>query len=363
MYKTLRFICSVLSFQEDRAGLGRKVECIDDWPGVIECSTHYLLAPAFYWSLKRRGLLGGLPEDIRDYFEGIFELNSMRNRNLAGQAIGLCRILNAVDVQPLLLKGMANVFDGLYEEPGLRTMGDIDVLVPMDRIADCVEAMKAAGYKCDREDNLEHHLDPFYHDDYEAVVEVHHRDIVTVQYSDILPAKGIMDSSSLYETEGVTMLIPSVDSRVLHNIVHAQLHHGFLDMNYMQQMYDMVLFQEVHGSKIDWEFIRSRLERAGEAGAMNAYLAIAAKLFNIPTPAQVSRSAIRNFYFVKLHQASMSNRFVYGVYYLIHYYSSVIARLFHKPERKKIYLDKLKDKGLFHYLAKRIKAAFTDQKP
>ena len=361
MYKTLKFVCSVLSFHGDQDQLRRKVEDIDNWPSVIQCSTHYLMAPAFYWSMKRREVLDAAPEDVRDYFEGIFELNRMRNKNLLSQTVELCRILNAVDIQPLLLKGMANVVDGLYEDPGLRTMGDIDIVIPHERIADCIAAMKSANYKCDSEDHLEHHLEPFYHEDYESTVEIHHKDIVTVEHSHILPVDEMWAESATYETDGAAMRIPSVNSRTLHNIVHAQLQHGYLDQQFVQQMYDMVLFMEVYGSKIDWEYVRARLDSAGRKRALGAYMSIAEKLFAQPKPTQCPSSPVRDQLSIRLHQASVSNLFVYGVSYLYYYYKSIIIRLFHNPKRRKIYRDKLKEHGPLHYLIKRIKAAFTNQ--
>ena len=359
MYKTLQFICSILSFQEEKEGLRQKVEQIDDWPAVIKCSTYYLMAPAFYWSLRRHDLLDSVPEDIREYFEGMYDLNRMRNKSMENQTVDLCRILNSIGVQPLLLKGMANVFSGVYEGAGLRSIGDIDIVVPETKVNQCVEAMKTANYECDSGHNFAHHAPPLYHEKYESSVEIHHCDIVAIQYRAIIPAQEMWDASKLYETEGAAMRIPSATSRALHNVVHAQMQHGFVHVKYVQQMYDMVVFREVYGDEIDWELIWSRYKNNGHGGAMNTYLSIAEKLFSQPKPLQCPPDTLAVYCKAKLYHASVSNRFLHGIFYLFKYYRTVFTGLVHNPRNREAHAEKLKGKGLLSSIMKRIKVAFT----
>lgn len=55
--------------------------------------------------------------------------------------------LDQAGVPSLLYKGGALVASGAYPEPGARRMDDVDVLVPSDRAADAMDALRARGFE------------------------------------------------------------------------------------------------------------------------------------------------------------------------------------------------------------------------
>jgi hypothetical protein len=77
------------------------------------------VTPVLAWCLLHK--LTALPPEIRDYFEGILTLNIKRSETLlTGLAF---RALNAVDIEPVLLKGAARLIDGTYPAPMLVPTG------------------------------------------------------------------------------------------------------------------------------------------------------------------------------------------------------------------------------------------------
>ena len=49
--------------------------------------------------------------------------------------------LNAIGIEPVLLKGAAHLVGGVYPAPSLRVVGDLDVLVPEERVKTAAETL------------------------------------------------------------------------------------------------------------------------------------------------------------------------------------------------------------------------------
>jgi ABC-type proline/glycine betaine transport system ATPase subunit len=83
-----------------------------------------------------------VPADTLDFFDGVATLNRQRNEKIHAEAINLALILNRMDIVPVLLKGGANLLSGLYADSAHRMMTDLDVLVPAQRLLDCVAELR-----------------------------------------------------------------------------------------------------------------------------------------------------------------------------------------------------------------------------
>ncbi|HAQ21344.1 MAG TPA: hypothetical protein DCR40_19255 [Prolixibacteraceae bacterium] len=56
-------------------------------------------------------------------------------------------ILNKENIQPVFLKGTANLLDGLYSDVGERMIGDIDFLVKEEDYLKAAELLKSVDKK------------------------------------------------------------------------------------------------------------------------------------------------------------------------------------------------------------------------
>ena len=101
-----------------------------DWPALVRVASSALVATNLRRAFADKGLTDSLPEDVGQYFEGVYELNAQRNAQLTAQFEAAATAMNAAGITPLVLKGMANLADGVYADPGERTIGDVDLLVP-----------------------------------------------------------------------------------------------------------------------------------------------------------------------------------------------------------------------------------------
>lgn len=91
------------------------------------------------------------------------------------------RALHPCGIEPILLKGSAFAFAGLPAAIG-RLVGDLDILVPRDRLEDAEAALLAAGFEpvktSDYDQNYYrrwmHELPPLVHRDRGSMIDVHH---------------------------------------------------------------------------------------------------------------------------------------------------------------------------------------------
>ena len=148
-----------------------------DWTGIL-CAAR---AERLLGSLAHR--LAGL--DVPDRVEAI--LDNARRDAAAGRVAALWeaemarRALAALDVPVVLLKGTAFVAAGLDAGQG-RLIGDLDILVPRDRLDDVEAALLAAGWEWVKPDPYDdayyrrwmHELPPLIHRDRDRMIDVHH---------------------------------------------------------------------------------------------------------------------------------------------------------------------------------------------
>lgn len=275
-FETLIFICRILSYQGEKEDKKLEEDIAGsniEWPVVIEIASVYYLSAAIYPSLSRKGLLDFIPPEVRDYFLGVLELNRERNQKLRDQTVVFSALLNEIDVEPLLLKGMANIVLGVYEDPGIRLMNDIDAMVPEERLIDCVEKLQNAGYQDLYELGPDrHHYSPMGHPDEIGALELHTRPVVAV-FGAIVPTKRMWLDSESIEVDGATVRIASATQRVLHNIVHMQLQHGAHHPMYFHQMYDLALIRKASEAEIDWPLVERSFKEGKQPGALQIYLA------------------------------------------------------------------------------------------
>jgi len=78
--------------------------------------------------------LSVIPEEVEHAFAEIYELNRQRNQQILKQIDDITALLNKENIQPVFLKGTANLLDELYSDVGERMIGDIDFLVTEEQL-------------------------------------------------------------------------------------------------------------------------------------------------------------------------------------------------------------------------------------
>ena len=116
------------------------------WIDFVQIATDSLMGPALALRFEQLGLSGIVPALVERHCHAVLRLNRSRNAQLRAEAIELASELNRIHVVPLFLKGGSGLLSGLYDDPGVRIMGDLDMLVPVDRARDCERLFSELGY-------------------------------------------------------------------------------------------------------------------------------------------------------------------------------------------------------------------------
>lgn len=82
----------------------------------IQLSSNHLIIPAVFKRLKERELTGCFSVELAEHLEDLLQLNIDRNRQILQQIEEISAYLNYAGIEPVYLKGTANLLDGLYTD-------------------------------------------------------------------------------------------------------------------------------------------------------------------------------------------------------------------------------------------------------
>lgn len=265
-----------------------------DWSTVLAITNIQKITPALWVALRNRRLVEHLPAGAREQLFKSYLLNTFKNKDFREQAIEAVRRLNAIGVEPILLKGSASLFVKTFDDPGSRVMVDLDILVPRESAEECWNALRTLGY-LPIEDNpyfyvdyqgSHHHLRPLYRPGKQGTIEIH-KDVLPASAARILPTALIWTQSEPVVNEyGIALRVPSPTHRVLHNLLHSDLINetharGRLAL---RSLYELALMQALYRECLDWETIRRLMDQGGQARVLRASLYLAHRYFGSPMP-------------------------------------------------------------------------------
>ena len=257
----------------------------DDWTPLLALANQHLLTPALWTVLDASPLRSAVPPEVAQYLQVLHRLNGERNHVIRAQAVELAKALNEAAIEPVLLKGASSLFVGPYPDIGARMMRDIDILVPTSARDEAIAVLSRQGYVLERGYGEDHHaFGDFARSGSPAAVDLH---IELVDPRHLLRAGETFKRATPHEAAGARFFVLSPTDRVLHNFLHAQIHHlGHYYRGEMpvSQLYEFSLLARSSGRSIDWDFIEARLEDHRLSTALRAYVLAATSLFGPSWP-------------------------------------------------------------------------------
>ena len=255
------------------------------WQSLLHLANQELVAPALYSRLVRLRRLASMPAEECRYLALLHRLNGERNAALRRQAVQLIAALNRFDIQPVLLKGAAALFADAYGDPAARMIGDLDVLVPRLRLRASLAALADLGYRlADRYPDGHHAYGEFVRSGDPGAVDLH---IEPIDAAYLLPADEMRARAVPGAADGAAFFVPAPTDRLLHNILHAQIHHRadyYRGVIRLRQLHDGATMAAALAPAIDWPLIEVRLSAHRLDTALQSYLLAAHDLFALPWP-------------------------------------------------------------------------------
>lgn len=310
----LWFFCRVISpwTNEEETRLLRETarDGWVNWERVAVLANRANLAPALRAGLRARGLWPDAPEVLRVYLDEIYRFNERRNNLLRRELVEVVGCLNDAGIVPMPLKGGGALAGGLFADPAVRFMWDLDVLVPAEKVEHSVCTLEKAGWfvpakylgeSANREAfyRAKHFL-PLVREGGTASVEVH-RMVVSDEWQTLLNTEEVWAESLLFGSSllpGVSLALMSPTHQVLHGFIHSQLAHGNhrahrLDLRQLHHFAHLCLsFRDT----ADWDRIAvlAKSDRVGRA--FRTYLHLAGEFFGVETPVGQMRDACTESY-------------------------------------------------------------------
>ncbi|HEX6374699.1 MAG TPA: nucleotidyltransferase family protein [Allosphingosinicella sp.] len=254
---------------------------VDDWTSLIALARAESLAGSLAWRLQ--GL--ALPPRVDALLAAARRDGETARTHALWEAEMARRALTPLGVPVVLLKGTAYAAAGLETARG-RSIGDLDILVPRDALAEVERALLAAGWEWVKEDAYDdlyyrrwmHELPPLIHRERDRMIDVHHA---------ILPltARPRPDMAAMIEarvplSDGLSVLSPP------DMIVHAAAHllaDGDLAGG-LRNLWDIdrLLREFGEGDEAFWPALRERAQRHGLLAAVERALRLAHHLYGTP---------------------------------------------------------------------------------
>lgn len=203
--------------------------------------------------------------------------------------------LNAIGIEPVLLKGGAYLMAGLPAAQG-RLFSDLDILIPRARLAEAEATLMLNGWATTHHEPYDqryyrawmHELPPMLHIRRLTVLDVHHA--IVPATADLKPDSALLlaAAQALPDCPGVRVLAPA--DMVLHSATHLfyneEFSHGLRDVSDLD-----LLLRHFMQTPDFWTRLLARAEALGLMRPLHYCLRYSAELFATPIPPPVLSAA------------------------------------------------------------------------
>lgn len=302
-----RLVATLSSILASAGGDPSKLEAVDDWHALLFLAHRWCVSPVLWIRVRNSPAAARIPKPVLERLQHDYHQNFRRNHALREQLLSLAKRLHACGLSPVVLKGGIHLLAPPSGNPGLRVMGDVDLLLSREEALVCEEHLKRWGWEVTpagetREED--HHLSRRHLPGQELLVEIHTRPFYDATRQ--ITAAFLGDACAL-PPSCAGLRIPSLHHRVLHNALHA-----FSDFVMAQQAIQFMTFPDkvvplvdlrqlldyaelihIGGSEIDWARVAADAESAGGLRRLLQWGFLANRLMDtgIP-PVAASRCAI-----------------------------------------------------------------------
>lgn len=263
----------------------------NDWLQIAQLATAQLIGPSLHATMKSRGLSSIVEPDVWKALEAVHTLNAMRNDHFHSILRDTVQVLNHVGIRPLLLKGAIALLPGQYQFAGARMLGDLDIGVQRHEVHAANTALCAAGFD-DTQLGLacydnHHHLPPLLHPSRAAYIEIHKELLGVSVPASALSLQMLLDGAQSVYWEGVQVLVPTLEHRMLHNALHQQIQdRGYYTGHVrLRQLLEFAQLAASHeAALIDWPRLLAPLDATGLGDSVRLLFLLSHDLFGQPLP-------------------------------------------------------------------------------
>ncbi len=259
------------------------------WTFLADEALRYQLGGLTYRLLADGPLAERVPATVQTRLRAQYVDAAVQNAVLLRETRQIAAALSANGIPVILLKGV-HLCRFVYAEPALRSMADLDVMVPRDRLVAAERVFLDLGFgPVPRPDVDEfctrwNHLAKLYKKG-APVVELHWS-IERPTSPFRIDLAGLWSRARPATLEGVPVYLLAPEDLLLHVALHGSYHHGF-NWSALKTLVDLDVVVAKHGRELDWAMLAQRANVWGVSGFVYTALRLAGTILNTPIPAAV----------------------------------------------------------------------------
>jgi len=308
---------------------------IDDtnWNRLVDMASELGVASLLYYRLNRHGIFRRIPEAQQKRLFSCYNRQACDSLVISHQCNKISGMLQHAGIPVLLLKGI-HLAHTIYEKPGLRQMGDLDILVPPNRVADAAAIVLSLGYLPDggrmvdidtAMSVMDHHLTRMKKP---GCIDVEiHWTIGRRAYNSKFDIAEFWQRAIPLHVFSPHVLCLSVEDTILYLCEHVSFSHKF-EFG-LKPFCDLAQILHHYGDRVDWDRICARAIRW--EWTRGVYLAL--KISHDLLGANVPESALRSIAPSEISQAILQTavRQIFTNPESIKPISENMAQLWHEP--------------------------------
>jgi len=260
------------------------------WERVFQAAAQLGVAPLLYVRLKTPTLHSSVPTAVLQSHKGDFLWSQARNMKVFARLREVFAVFRDHRIDVIALKGAA-LAELAYPQIGLRTMGDIDLLVRKDDLARVEAIMEDMGFQADESYRAKewyhakhHHLVPYVSGDGILKLDIHH-DITTVDSCIRVPVESLWSHAQTVRISTMGCLTLSWEHMLLHLALHIADQNCFLGD--LRGLCDVAEIVKRFPGDIDWDELERVAQAWGCVKQLFFVLALAHDVVGAAVPPQV----------------------------------------------------------------------------
>lgn len=229
-----------------------------EWAALLGLARQHAVGSLLYHRLQQHGLHTAVPVPVGEALAASYRINALRNARILRELGEIARLAATRGIEVIVLKGAA-VAASAYEHAAARTMGDLDVLVPLERLVEFVALLEMLGYRSQGDLSQRtllkhHHWPPCTKPNGVCPVEVHWTIVDKKEAAKLAIGDWWRRAVPLALPDGAPLWMFSAEDTVLHAGAHATHQHQLALV--LRSLCDIA--QVVQVQSVDWDGVRRR---------------------------------------------------------------------------------------------------------